>query len=53
MKNLKKSEELRQSGILDVVADIEKVKSELDWRPQIDFEHGILGCLRTEIRDRE
>jgi nucleoside-diphosphate-sugar epimerase len=35
----------RQNEIMDVVADIRKIKNELNWHPKINFEKGIAKCI--------
>lgn len=40
------SEEIRQGEILDTVADISKIKKELDWQPKITIEEGIGLCIQ-------
>jgi len=39
------SERFRQGEILDTVADITKIKEELNWEPKVKIEEGIKLCL--------
>jgi nucleoside-diphosphate-sugar epimerase len=36
----------RPNEIMDVVADIRKIKNELNWHPKIKFEKGIEKCIK-------
>jgi len=37
----------RKNEIMDVVADITKIKEELSWYPKIDFQTGIEKCIKA------
>ena len=37
----------RPNEIMDVVADIKKIKNELNWHPKIKFKNGIEKCLNS------
>ena len=36
----------RPNEVIDVVADIKKIESELNWHPQITFRKGIEECAK-------
>jgi len=51
-KEYKAKNIVRENEILDVVADITKVKNELQWQPKTKFEKGIEIYLRKYIEEK-
>jgi nucleoside-diphosphate-sugar epimerase len=51
-KEIVESGKSRPNEIMDVVADIRKIKKELNWHPKIEFKEGIEKCLRFHKRIR-
>ena len=46
-KNIIESGMTRPNEIMNVVADITKIKNELSWYPKISFENGIEKCINS------
>ena len=45
---VKFSEEVRKGEILDTVADISKIKNELEWQPNIPLKEGLRSLIISE-----